>query len=161
MEKKQKGYYPYIIAEVIIIALFALSLMFTDLVGKLKNEQHIEYSPVSCTVSHINIKAPIKRGSSAKIFVEYKNKTYRLEQPDEAYMYTKGQWIKAYYYKNKIYAHEEDTLWGTPLGKLEFVLLILRFILGVAIFAVAISAFVINSRKRKELREKVNSGSSH
>lgn len=159
MEKKTKGYVRFIIAEIIIIVLFVITFPTISFIGDKTKQQSVTYYPVNCTISDIYLKSG--KYSYTKIYVKFQNVRYRLEEPDEAYKYTKGQQIQAYYFKDKIYAHADDVYMGTPLGKFKTVLLVIRFILGVGIFTVALSAIVLSSRKRKALREKVTSGGIH
>lgn len=78
--------------------------------------------------------------------VEYKGKTYNLENAHSANPAMKGRSITAYYANDKMYADVQGVKNGTPVGKLYFVCLIGSFIL---LFVATIQTSKLSQMKKE------------
>lgn len=83
----------------------------------------VEVRVLSATTKRVKNK---KNGSTYDFYeikVDYNGETYDLENAHDSYSYTQGKKIKAYLYKDKLYANIEGVKTATPTANLYFVFL--------------------------------------
>lgn len=115
------------------------------------NYEEVEVRVLSAVTKRVKNK---KNGSTYDFYeikVDYNGTTYDLENAHDSYSYTQGKKIKAYLYKNKLYANVEGVKTATPTANLYFIFLFGS--IGLLCFNLYYSGKLKENKKKATIKE--------
>lgn len=120
------------------------------------NKVALNYDEVEVRVlSAVTKKVKNKKNGSTydfyEIKVDYNGETYDLENAHDSYSYTQGKKIKAYLYKDKLYANVEGVKTATPTANLYFIFLFGS--IGLLCFNLYYSGKLKENKKKAAIKE--------
>ncbi len=136
----------------ISLIVFLIVLLVTIGLYISKNIQKVNYTMVDCTV--VSAEKEVKRFMWSQyfktiVFVYYEGNEYKLQNPERTYyeyIYPKNKQIKAYLYKEKLYASLRSVREDTITTKIYFLFL---FMSGIFAIILLTNIVIYNKKKRR------------